>query len=277
MQRKALFTDLDGTLIDFNNYGFALTLPRVKNYLEEGWTIVFCSSKTWAEQIALMDAMGITIPAIVENGAGLYLPPEWPQSTQHPLHRICPDGGRLYRLGPTSDEVRAVIHVVEPELGLDLAPYHRLDADQLSDITGLSCDAARRAQARDFSETLTAPLTTEAINRLNTRLAQHQLQAVCGGRFHTVTGMQVEKGKALRTLLALFEATTGDMGWESHGIGDGPNDLSMLQAVDRAYLVQKPDHSWIPTRLPHVQLIPAVGPQGWLLAFPRLIEPLPLR
>ncbi|MFO8132881.1 MAG: hypothetical protein R6U10_02960 [Thermoplasmatota archaeon] len=54
------------------------------------------------------------------------------------------------------------------------------------------------------------------------------------------------------------------------GIGDAANDLSMLDAVDRPYLVARPDGSYASDAYPWAG---GVGPSGWTMAVKEEICP----
>jgi mannosyl-3-phosphoglycerate phosphatase len=59
----------------------------------------------------------------------------------------------------------------------------------------------------------------------------------------------------------------------SLGIGDGPNDLELLEVVDRPVVVARPDGTHAPelrTGLPHARFTAESGPEGFreaLLAY----------
>lgn len=263
-RRLAIFTDLDGTLIDRQTYSAEVAAPRARKLVQSGGTLVFCSSKSWREQRALMDEIGIAVPAIVENGAGLYLPPSCPLWEGHQAQTL-PDGSRLITLGKGSPEIRQAVSQVAAELGLDLRPYHCMTDAEVADVTGLNEAAAARARQRDFSETLTAELPPETWADLARAFETLGLQCVCGGHFYTVTSQDTSKGKAVTAMMQALQAHHGGQ-WISMGIGDSANDLTMLQNTTLPCLVQQIDGSWHPMILPGLKRIPAIGPQGWLLA-----------
>ena len=71
----------------------------------------------------------------------------------------------------------------------------------------------------------------------------------------------MDKGKAVRQLLGLHEGPLFSL-----ALGDSDNDLTMLQAVDRAVIVPRPDGSWSETLLgglPLARRAPFPGPRGW--------------
>jgi predicted mannosyl-3-phosphoglycerate phosphatase (HAD superfamily) len=125
--------------------------------------------------------------------------------------------------------------------------------------------AAERAAAREFSETLVDPHPPEVWRRLVPEFAAEGLLCAPGGRFHTVTAAQADKGAAWREVLASFTPPGGSAPL-GVGIGDSLNDRALLQAVERAYLVQRPDGTWAPMELPGLRRIAAVGPAGWSIA-----------
>lgn len=264
MGSNIIFTDLDGTFIDFETYSPDIAAPLSREIVDRGVPLVFCSSKTQAEQRALMDSIGFTIPCIVENGAGIYLPNAYKILDDLPWAEM-EDGGRLISLGESSDNIRRHIRSVSEALDIDLKPYHEFSDKELSRITGLSEVGARRARERDFSETLTASLDTETWNLVNAVLEPVGLHCLSGGRFHTVTSSDCDKGRALKLVVDGFESMTKGR-WNSIGIGDSANDFDMLDSVDHPYLVQTPSGSWNDMDVPNLKHVSAIGPMGWTLA-----------
>jgi mannosyl-3-phosphoglycerate phosphatase len=259
-----IFTDLDGTLIDFETYSAKLTAPRVKQLLADKIPVVFCSSKTWGEQHALMRSMGIDTLGIVENGSGIYVPRGMDLFLNHPASKPV-ESGRLIAFGQPAAQIRASIETVSAALQLDLRPYSALTDSQIVELTGLSADGAARARARDFSETLTAKLQPDQWVRVQNEFAQHNLQCLCGGRFYTVSAQGCNKGTALAaTVKAVSAARSAAI--TSVAIGDSFNDVDMLRAADLPYLVQQPGGTWHPVELLGLNKISAIGPAGWLLA-----------
>ncbi len=265
MARLALFTDLDGTLIDFRTYGFERTAERARNFVAEGHVLVFCSSKTAVEQRALMVDMGLSVPAIVENGGGIYLPPDSSLFAENSQANTHEDGSRLIPLGPDVQRIRSFLNNLEGEMAIHLGMYQDLTDQALVALTGLSVDAAGRARQRAFSETLTADLPEETWDQLRGQLQKVGLQCLCGGRFHTVTGALSSKGTALKKVFRELADKAGGS-WRSAAVGDSANDASMLAVADLPYLVQKHDGQWADIDQSTLERIPEIGPEGWLLA-----------
>lgn len=247
-----LFTDLDGTLLDARTYCPGPARPALSRVLQAGWAVVPCSSKTAAEQRPLREELGLLdFPCILENGSGLLGPgavPRW----EHVF-------------GLPAPEVRHRIRLVGARLGIALTGFADIGREGVVSATGLSPAAADRALARDFSETLIDVLDPLAWRDVAREMASEGLRVSHGGRFHTVTSAEVDKGRAVRAAVAYF-AAAADRRPRTIGIGDGENDASMLAAVESAYLVQRPDGRWADVEIPDLCRIPAAGPAGWVLA-----------
>ena len=73
MNKIIIFTDLDGTLLNEENFSFKQIITFIKNLLKlDNFFIFFISSKTKEEMINLRKKMNINVPLIYENGAGIY-------------------------------------------------------------------------------------------------------------------------------------------------------------------------------------------------------------
>ncbi len=254
-----IYTDVDGTLLDLETYGYAASAAAVGRLVGLGVPVVLCSSKTRAEQEELRQVLGIPDPFIVENGSAVvipvdYFPFELPGE---------PDvtGSWVMVLGVGAGQIRQALAAACGRLGLPVQGYGDLSVAEVAEITGLEPMAAARARQREYSETIVTPLSPREVEVLKRELARDGLVAVSGGRFYTVTSQQSHKGEAVRVLNGLFRRLLGDI--VTVGIGDSANDLPLLAAVDRAYLVQRPNSTWQDTPGLVVTRVPGVGPAGW--------------
>lgn len=260
MTRLIIFSDIDGTLIDFESYSAAVAAPVVERLRMEGVPLILCSSKTAAEQFALRGELGIPDPFIVENGGAIFVPAGYFREAlpAHPAH----PGWQVMELGMAAAHIRAALAEIRGDLGLAFQGYADLSVALVARITGLNADGAYRARQREYSETLVTPLTPQELAGLDQALGERGLTVVSGGKFHTVMARGSDKGRAVKLLTDLYRGEWGDV--RTVGLGDSANDLPLLAAVDRAYLVQKPGGSWqpLPDSVP-VTRIPAIGPTGW--------------
>jgi len=259
-----VFTDLDGTLLDWRNYSAEVARPALERMRAAGVPVVFCSSKTASEQRALRQSLGLrSVPCIVENGAAIIVPEASGLRIGNWDHAPDERERRVKVLGLRINEVQDRIDRVRRRTGLALRGYRDISDGELVDLTGLSALAAGRARQRDYSETLVDQLPVETWAKLDDEFAAEGLECRHGGRFHTVTGAGTDKGNAVRTLLGLYEAAYGRP-VNSVGIGDSANDAPLLAAVGHPYLVAREDGSWADIEVVNVKKMPGKGPAGWV-------------
>ena len=99
-----VFTDLDGTLLDHDDYGFAAAQPALSQLRALHIPLIPVTSKTLAEMRLLGRQLGIQHPLIVENGSVICLPEGYFPAQEN---SECVDGYRLLRLAPDYAACRA--------------------------------------------------------------------------------------------------------------------------------------------------------------------------
>jgi mannosyl-3-phosphoglycerate phosphatase len=260
--KPVIFTDLDGTLLDLETYHYDKALPSIRYLLKRGIPIVFCSAKTRAEQEVYRQELDIPDPFIVENGGAIFISQGYfPFDVSY--HKA-EDGYQVIELGIPYREIRRVLEQIRVDAKLDFKGFGDMSAQEVAEETGLDIEAARRAKAREYDETLKLEGTPEEIDRVLSAVKEAGLNYTSGGRYYDVTGPN-DKGEATKILVDLFRKKLGPV--ETVGIGDSPNDLPMLSVVDIPVLVQKPGGVWEEIAgIPHVRRVEGVGPEGWARA-----------
>jgi mannosyl-3-phosphoglycerate phosphatase family protein len=266
-----VFTDLDGTLLDSHTYGLGSAREMLALLAARRIPVVFCSSKTAAEQRPLRRDLGLAqAPFIVENGSAVVVPDsaglavtDWPRVPGHPDERM-----RV--LGESFGAVRTGLARATARTGQPVTGYADLAVRQIADLTGLDEPSAARARQRDFSETLVDQRSLEEWSALATALAAEGLICQHGGRFHTVTGRESDKGRAVRLVAGLFSVALGQS-VVTAGVGDSANDEGLLASVDYSYLVARDDQSWAELNVPGLVRMPHPGPTGWIDAMHHLL------
>ena len=267
-----VFTDLDGTLLDWKTYSAAIARPALARLRELGVPVIFCSSKTATEQRALRQSLQIrSIPSIVENGAAIIVPDAAGLHTGDWLPAPGEPGRKVKVLGMDSDEVCQRLDRVRQRTGLPLRGYRHITDQQLADLSGLNHEAATRARNREYSETLIDVLDDGQWDRLDGEFATEGLECRHGGRFHTVTGSGTDKGKAVRAITAMYESAYGRE-VRTVAVGDSANDRPLLEAVDRPFLVAREDGTWANIGVPHLEKVSGRGPYGWIEITNRLLR-----
>jgi mannosyl-3-phosphoglycerate phosphatase len=174
-------------------------------------------------------------------------------------------------LGAPRETILRELDAIAREAGASLLPFSRLDADELARLTGLTAEAAELAMRREYDEPFLID-REERIRELRRSAERRGFRLSRGGRFWHLTG-RTDKGRALRALLLALAAVRVEV--STIGIGDAPNDLPLLQAVERPVLI--PDRSGkidptLEAELPFAERAPAPGPIGWNAAVLAILE-----
>jgi mannosyl-3-phosphoglycerate phosphatase len=261
-----VFTDLDGTLLDRYTYSYDNALPSVKHLLQKAIPVIFCSSKTRAEQEVYRQEFGLFHPFIVENGGAIFIPEGY-----FPFKFSCSrtaDGYQIIELGISYRDVRQILEKVRTEQKAHFRGFGDMTDREVAGETGLDLKAAERARQREFTETLKLEGLSDEISKLLNAIKKAGLNYTRGGRFYEVMGPN-DKGKATRILISLFQKKLGRL--KTVGIGDSPNDLPMLLSVDIPLLVQEPDGGWEEMNVPNLRRVEGIGPEGWARAVEEIV------
>jgi mannosyl-3-phosphoglycerate phosphatase len=266
--RLALFTDLDGTLLDATTYRYGVTRSALDRLREYTVPVVICTSKTKAEVEPLRKEIGNQDPFIVENGGALYIPDGYFKA---PLTGSTGrDGYRVIELGFAYPRVRKALRRIEKMVGATLIGFGDMTVEDIVRVTGLARPDAERARQREYDEPFLvegSPLSLEGVRKAARQLG---LVVISGGRCHHLVG-GTDKGRACRRLIELYRKEWGDV--TTAGIGDGLNDWPMLQAVDRPFLVERPEGGYVAgVVIEGLTRLRGIGPDGWKKGVGRLLE-----
>ncbi|MEM9538306.1 MAG: HAD-IIB family hydrolase [Cyanobacteria bacterium P01_E01_bin.42] len=265
------FTDLDGTLLGSEDYRYDAALPLIHRLKSENIPLIPVTSKTRAEVADLRAAIALEDPFIVENGSGIFIPAG---DRRFPVTGgEIRDGYAILQLGLTYAEARAELRQLESRLGVTLQGFGDLSVTEIQQLTGLPADDARRAKQRDFTEPFVTPKTIPGA-QIATSVKELGLQVRVGDRFSHLIGANAGKGKAVRKLVASYRETIGDRQIFSIGLGNSPNDLLMLGAVDLAIVL--PGKNGIHPSLAGRgwQVAPSPAPEGWAEAVKAVLDNL---
>jgi len=267
LPKLVVFTDLDGTLLDPVTYSYERALPFIERLKQKGIPIVFCSHKTRAEQEVYRQELAIPDPFIVENGGAIFIPQGYfPFGFDYDKAR---GGYQIIELGSPYRDIRRILEQLRAELGINFRGFGDMSAQEVAKDAGLDLGAAQRAKEREYDETVKPLENPEEMGRVLKAIKKAGLNYTHGGRYYGVMGAN-DKGRAVTILADLFRKKLGQV--EAVGIGDSPNDLPMLAAVDTPILVQKPGGRWEEIDLPRLKRIEGVGPEGWSRAIKGLID-----
>lgn len=246
-----VFSDLDGTLLDHDSYSFEAARPALDLLKARGIPLILASSKTEAEMRPIAEAIGISHPMIVENGAGVVGLPGLGCADDHSLSPY--------------NRLRDFLRELPKELRACFAGFGDWDIAQVAAETGLSPEAAERAKARQFSEPGLFSGTAGQRQEFVARLDAQGFTAVQGGRFFTLMP-KTSKAERMAEVVAHYRQQSGAP-VRTVALGDAPNDLAMLEAADCGIIIANPAHTPLPVtereRQGFIQRSAFPGPEGW--------------
>jgi mannosyl-3-phosphoglycerate phosphatase len=267
---RLAFTDLDGTLLDHETYAWRAAVPAIEALRRRGIPLVLASSKTRAELEAWRKRIGNEDPFISENGGALFVPAAL---------GLAVDGAE-----PAGDYQRVVFGVAYPalraaladltaELHVRLRGFGDMPPAEVAERTGLAGVDLERCMKREFDEpfVVEGDVGEDFDDRLDQAARARGLRVTRGGRFRHLIGDN-DKGRAARVLC---EAFAGDSAPETVAAGDSENDLGLLELVDDAIVVARPDGSHAPAlwrALPHARFTRAAGAAGFAEGMLSMIE-----
>ena len=77
MKQLLIFSDLDGTLLDYSTYSFEMALSSIQLLKEKEIPLVISSSKTKKEIEYYRRKLSNNHPFISENGGGIFIPKDY--------------------------------------------------------------------------------------------------------------------------------------------------------------------------------------------------------
>ncbi|MCR4368648.1 MAG: HAD-IIB family hydrolase [archaeon] len=255
---KIVFTDLDGTLLDHNNYSFSNAKPGLAELKKNKIPLIIASSKTRSEIIHWQKKLGITAPFICENGAAIFLPKKY---FSFPIPRA-KKNLRFDVLAISSGikKIRTFIKLA-CKTGIAVEGISEMSIAKVMELTGLGRQDAIRAKRREFEEAI---IVGRGRKKFEASAREKGFNLFKGGRFwHIMKGES--KGFAVKKLTDLYIKEFGSC--TSLGLGDSENDFEMLRSVDCGFLVKKHDGSYSSKKFAHAK---GIGPKGWnsaVLAF----------
>lgn len=254
-------TDLDGSLLDHDDYSYGPANPVLQVLEDMRIPVVLASSKTRAEMLELRRELGNEHPFIVENGAAICIPQGYfikqPAGTE-----LC-EGYWLRELAPPRTHWKPALDALRKTLPGCFIDFATAGTAGIVEMTGLSSEKAALANQREYSEPVRWDGTERELQVFLTDLSAAGARVLKGGRFYSVSG-DCDKGQALVWLREQYALAAKASAVYDLAVGDGENDVPMLEVARHALQ--------IPARgrdLPRLERVDGVilgqgyGPEAW--------------
>jgi mannosyl-3-phosphoglycerate phosphatase len=267
-----IFTDLDGTFLDYHTYSFTAAVSALELIKEKNIPFIICSSKTRAEIEQWKNRIDNHDPFVSENGGGIFIPHAYFPTDD--LQSVWPridtaNGYTVLVLGKSYAILRDTVEELRKD-GFEVKGFGDMDAVEIAQITELSVEDAELAKRREFDEPFVFSGGATRIESLVVAIAAKGLRCVAGGRLLHVTGNN-DKGKAVEIITQLYRKKFGEI--ITVALGDSPNDFRMLAHVDYPILVRNHRGEHDPRlTLPNLIKADGIGPEGWNKAVIKFIQ-----
>jgi mannosyl-3-phosphoglycerate phosphatase len=254
---KVLFTDLDGTLLDRDNYSYEEAAPALEELRRQRVPVVFCSSKTCAELEYWRMRLENHHPFIAENGGAIFVPERYfpfpiPYTRKYSDYEVI-------ELGSPYVELLDCLVTASAESDCRVLGFHLMTTAEISLHSGLPFEQALLAKKREYDEPFLildlerAPLLLNAIETCGKQWTR-------GGRFYHILGRS-HKGRAVRTLTDIYHKLREPL--VTIGLGDRFNDAALLNSVDFPIIVWSKVAPLVKTEVPNAKITDSAGPSGW--------------
>lgn len=266
MSNIIVFTDLDGTLLDHDNYSWQAASQAINELKRQHIPVILNSSKTFVELQSIARELGISDPLICENGSIVAVNP--PQAEQNYAEYSIHHFARPYQ------EIVKCIDTIRQQQGFNCSGFHDMTVEDIMQHTGLDYEAAYAASQREATEPMLWNDSDENLHKFTLLLEQQGLAITRGGRFYHVMS-PVDKGLAVKWLIDHFLQNNTNTSMTTIALGDSENDLAMLQVVDYPVLIKNTHSANFDTsHITNIIKTEKTGPQGWNQVVLELIEQL---
>lgn len=258
-----VFTDLDGTLLDYHTYSKDAALPALTRLQEHDIPLIISSSKTRAEIGPMLALPYMSRVFIVENGSAVFFRRDLGLDLGGDTAAF--GDYEAVILGERYGKVLEVLRQARKECGVKVRGFSDMTAAEVAEVTGLDIASASRAKQREFSEPFSFDGEQSMLADFIRVLEGNGLTCTTGGRFYHMLG-RCDKGRAIKKVVEIYEKNHPGITWETVGLGDSANDVSMLDAADVAVIIKRHDGSFMeytPGENQDVVKPAGVGPVGW--------------
>lgn len=231
-----VFTDLDGFLLDHKTYSFTPVFTTLTELKHAAIPVIPNTSKTCAELLELRKKLALDGPFIVENGAAIYIPINY--FSHQPLGTIIHKEYWVKPLVNSRHHWLSLLKVIPPVFEGLFTGMSTMTLTDIVKATGLDEASAALASQRQYGEPLLWHGNRAEKQAFIQYLKNQGASVLEGGRFLHVCG-DCNKGKAMDWLMAQFSFFNRQKTPYSIDLGNGNNDIAILEAAYYAAVIIK--------------------------------------
>lgn len=269
-KRFLIFSDLDGTLLDHYTYKANAAYDTIAQLKNASIPIILNTSKTTAELADIQTELALDTPFIVENGAAVFIPKA--TFTKQPADTTGLDNYWVKSFASSRQYWLDLLNTVGAKFSHLFQSFSTLTVEELSELTGLSPEKASQAKQRQYGEPIHWLGDEKSKESFIEHIVEYGANVVQGGRFLHVGG-HCDKGQALIWLTKQYREHYNQETIYTVALGDGENDIAMLEAAEIAIQVRSPVHEFPTLYRQNRQTIrtEGYGPSGWAEAIQALL------
>jgi len=247
-KKLIFYSDLDGTILDFQNYSFAKSTDALKKIKENNIPLVMSTAKTKAEidptrKKLFTSGLINDHPFIIEGGSAAYIAKGYFDFDIKEIVKNYPiDEEKNYYIIQISKAKYGILVKILKDIGKQINAkiigFSDFSAKELSKDSGLTIEQAELSKNRKFDEPFRIePDDPKLYNKVAQLIRKKGLNYTRGGRYAHIADNH-DKGLTVKILNKLYKRQFGQI--KSIGIGDSENDFEFLEICDEGYLVKNP-------------------------------------
>ncbi len=265
-----IFTDLDGTFLDNNNFSFGKNFDVAQNLIASGHFVIFNSSKTFVEIDKLFNHHQIKFPIICETGGGIYIPYEL-SDDHEPFNNSYNTIYEATKISVIKDQITDICDDFKDEMKF----FNDLIHDDKIKLSGLDSDGVILASQRVFSTLFVWSSSEARLMELSNILKKINIRIIKGARFFHLCS-NFDKGTAMQKTINKFKDTHADRDFVTVALGDSSNDYEMLKIADYPCVVKSHGNKNLHySALPEKTIFSSISaPNGWSECIEKVLSKL---
>jgi mannosyl-3-phosphoglycerate phosphatase len=261
MKRYLIFTDLDGTLLNHENYSYGNNNKIITSITNNQHDLIFNTSKTFSESINLLKKLNLTnMPFSTENGALLYFP-----KNRFKKIRNSSDHGKYWkiRIAKLSSKNWHQF-LIKKQKKFKLLIAQDLPPKILKKYTNL--DNTSKMLKREASQIILWEDSLVNLKKFKNELrSEKQGVLIQGSRFMQVSSV-CNKRIAKKLISHAYDYQFyGTYSKNTIALGDSKNDIDMLNSASYPCLIKNPSGPFPKLRSNKKNIIKSskFAPDGW--------------